>query len=60
MDRCPLCEGATVGDPESGTVWCLSCRYVWGPVRPAPRCPGARPRVMPALRVLRDGHRLNR
>jgi hypothetical protein len=39
MDACPLCEGRTDRDPESGWRFCFGCGTFYG--RPqAARCPG--------------------
>ncbi|BCM65779.1 hypothetical protein EASAB2608_01113 [Streptomyces sp. EAS-AB2608] len=60
MQQCPWCGGSAEPDPEhAGVIRCMSC---WEVVAlPADRpCPGHRPVLMAALRILEQFRDLRR
>jgi hypothetical protein len=60
MGQCPQCGAGAMPDPEHSRVLrCPVCWYVWALPR-EPVCPGVRPRLSPALRILAEHRDLNR
>lgn len=60
MEQCPQCGSEAQPDPEHPAAWwCLACWHVWTPPREE-HCPGRRPVLSPALRMLADSRDLRR
>ncbi len=58
MQECPQCGGSVERDPEHpGVARCMSCWDVWA-LPAEPPCPGFRPRLNSALRMLNESRHL--